>query len=986
MWRSFHRYWSFLLLVWATAGAEQASRLAIPEVGQHRPFLRYERPSYRNFAFDPFTNYEAHTWSARRAGIATRLNSSEVVQSQALWSPLGDYVTTGYDLFTWIERRQPEQRWGSELFKDWASWSDEFNNVVVASDGYGGWGYSAIVGDGLIARLTPLTLSMTDFNGLRLDVSLPRVKFTALGSRIARPNRESYLSSENAAEVEVNHSTLLAGGRAQADLGALRLGLNGVNLHAYNSTQPGNSTKGRLRADQPLYEWLIVRISDDAPADGRGGAVVQEVQLILNGQARPDLPPQVVRQQAGASSQVGRTLSSGAFVPVFYNSIGGPPEFYRGQEIPLYADYLYRLAHERGEDVSKDAHVEGLLANFALEDPGGVLHADREEQLVYLFDLGPEPHVESVEVEAVLGNDYRVEWSGLHLSKGGATASKVEQRLQATFYRTVLRARGSVEDRSNLRRVRFKVGENTAIFTYSADVHLALKGLEVSGEYARSAVYGRYPAHLERQSLFDASPRFANRGSAYFVNAVRWFERGQMGAEYFSMNPDFTTEMQTYLPKDFGYSSSRGYSPFAGLAKDTIIWRLVQDNEDGDRWKDIILGNVLGSPWSYDRRAERGNDGDGVFPGQDEDKDGIVDTDRNFNGIPDYEELFLMYEVEPPEYVYGLDRNHNDEPDHREDDLFPDHPYDADQRGYHLFGQVDLSRHGSVGVGRYAVKGLASGGRNRSTYALLNYRREDVARVRRLFFENHFRRVEDDIPDEFNEFSRAIGLERVDAVSSRNNGVVQNVVFDISRRQDLLFYQDSYVNETYLEGAFRPWSTLNWVQKLRSRVNWQQGGRLANDSFQRQRRLDFWTVTSRVDYTWQWGKLRVVPQFKFMLLRLQDQEADLALRSEYRMIPILKLRYPLMSRTTLQVGAQGWGPLPYRLKDRTEKRNSLEQRTAVVSLTNRSRYFGYDMYTIIGFSREELDFDERFQRFRNFDRWTLFVRNLIGFGEFGRLL
>ena len=111
----------------------------------------------------------------------------------------------------------------------------------------------------------------------------------------------------------------------------------------------------------------------------------------------------------------------------------------------------------------------------------------------------------------------------------------------------------------------------------------------------------------------------------------------------------------------------------------------------------------------------------------------------------------------------------------------------------------------------------------------------------------------------------------------------------------------------------------------------------------------------------------------------------MALRSDYRMIPILKLRYPLTSRTTLQVGAQGWGPLPYRLNDRTEKRNSLEQRTAVVSLTNRSRYFGYDMYTIIGFSREELDFDERFQRFRNFDRWTLFVRNLIGFGEFGRL-
>ena len=125
--------------------------------------------------------------------------------------------------------------------------------------------------------------------------------------------------------------------------------------------------------------------------------------------------------------------------------------------------------------------------------------------------------------------------------------------------------------------------------------------------------------------------------------------------------------------------------------------------------------------------------------------------------------------------------------------------------------------------------------------------------------------------------------------------------------------------------------SLSLVQKLRLRLNWQQGGRLANERFQRQRRLDFWAVTSRADYTYQWGKLRAVPQFKFLLLRLQDQEADQALRSEYRVIPILKLRYPLMSRTVLQAGVQGWGPVPYRLENRTQGRESLEQRTMVVT-------------------------------------------------------
>ena len=983
--RSICRYCCLALIVWATARAEESTRPAVLEVVGDRPFLRYERPPYRNFAFNHFTQYPDHTWGARTVGGQIGV-SVGIDRQQALYDPLGNYLANGFDLYSWIERRQPEQRFGSELFKDWSAWQHVFTNVVVGRDGYGDWGYSAFVGDGLMARFTPLTLSKTDLNGLRLDLSLPHVKFTAVGSRIARPNRESYLFSENVAEVEVDNSTFLLGTRAQAHIGRLRLGLNGVNLHPYDSTQPGNSMKGRLRTHrrpnlaQPLYQWLLVRFADDAPADGKGGAVVQEVQLILNGQERPDLRPHVVRHRAATPSQVGRTLSSGDFLPVFYNSLSGPRNYYLGREIPLYADYLYLLAHAEGADVGKETHLEGLLAGFALEDPERILRADGEEQLIYLFDLGREPYVESLQVEAVLGNDYRVEWAGVYLTPSNETASQLEQRFSSTFYRPARRARGSVEDGSNFRRVRFEVGENTAIFTYSADAHLELPGLEVSGEYARSAVYRRYPAHLEGSPLFASSPRFAHRGSAYFVNAVHWFGRGRAGAEYFSMNPDFTTEMETYLPKDFGYRSSRGYSPHAGLSNSTIIWRLVQDNEDGDRYPDVLLGNVLGSPQAGAR------DLDGVFLGQDEDNDGVVDTDRNFNGLPDYDENFMMYWVEPNEYVYGLDRNHNDEPDQREDDWVADYPHDPDQRGFHLFGQVDLSRHWSLGAGRYAVEALAGGGRNHSTYALLTYQREAVARRQRLLFENYFRRVEDDIPDEFIQFSRTVELIRINEYSSGFSGVVQELAGGLKRHADQLFYQDSYVNETYMEGQFRPWSTLRLVQKLRLRLNWQQQGQLANDRFQRGRRLDLWAVTSRADYTWQWGKLRVVPQFKVLLLRLADQEAGVDLRSEYRVIPILKLRYALMNRTVLQAGVQGWGPLPYRLEDRIRKRESLEQRTAIFTLTNRSRYFGYDMHTIIGLRQEELDFDNRFQRFRNFDGWSFFVRNLIGFTEFGQLL
>ena len=64
-------------------------------------------------------------------------------------------------------------------------------------------------------------------------------------------------------------------------------------------------------------------------------------------------------------------------------------------------------------DVSGDTNLEGLVALFDVESPDEVLRADGEEQLVFMFDLRQEPLIESVEVEALLGNDYRVEVSFL---------------------------------------------------------------------------------------------------------------------------------------------------------------------------------------------------------------------------------------------------------------------------------------------------------------------------------------------------------------------------------------------------------------------------------------------------------------------------------------------------------------------------------------------------------------------------------------------
>ena len=980
MWRT---RWGLLLALALVGREADGSDSFVSEVDQPRPYLRLQRPSYDNYAIEHYQNYLGHTFPYRDI-------------PKARYDALGNNLITGYDLYGWNELRTEGLKYGSSIFKQSGgtslTWINVFDYVVAGRDGYGDWGYHLIVGDALDARLTPLTLSKVNFNGMRFDLATPHLKFTGVASRQERPKDET--SAVGDAFQPLTHfaddSTLLLGTRAQAEFGALQLGLNWVNQHVYQSTRTtGNSLKGRLKPDQPTMDWIVVRFRDDSPDDGVGGAAVQDLQLMINDQVRPDLVPQVISHIGEPPIQVGFVSAvTGAFTPLGYDrfsaSSAATPYFnefyYRNRDFPLFADYLARLDHEAGIDVSKQANIPGIESLYTVESPQQMLQADGEKQVVFLFDISREPDVQLVAVEALLANDYLVDVAMLYTKS--TTANFYADRFSGTYYQTVRRSKGNIRDLSNLRRVRFDVGENTGNFVYSADANLTLSGIEISAEYARSSVYSRYPARIDGQTAFDSAPRFADRGAAYFLNAVRRFGHGLIGAELFSINPGFQTEMRTFLH----FENSFWLSHLDGTLNDYMYWQTVDDNDDGDRYPDIKYGNPPGVP-----RDRVGTDLDGVWVNQDTDNDGAPDTNRNLNRLPDYEEPFLMFDVEPNSYVYGLDRNNNDEPDPREDDAEVDYPYEYDERGYHLFGQWKLTQHWSAAAGRYDINEIAGSGHNRSTYGHVSYRQKAQGRLRSLFFESGLRKIQDDIADEIMVFDDDAGPRDVQFGSRgiaysrpvlQGFGLPVHMVVDFL--PDQLFYRDSIVSDTYVQGRLVPWSSLEFVQKLRGRFNWQQGGKVHGGIFQRQRRVDFWTSASRIQYVWRWGKLMVTPQYKLMLLRLVDRERDVRLESELRSIPILRVEYPLLSRTNLRIGIQGLGPVPYRRRDDTSKRNSFEQRTAFVSLTNSSRYFGYDLVTTMGFNADKIKYDSAFLDDRNIHLRTFFVRVLLGFTEFGR--
>ena len=165
-----------LVLLWAIVPSlAETPRLGIPEILPSQDFLWRQLPQYNNYAFQGYSNYPDHTFP-----YADR--------PRAFYDSFGDPLITGYDLYDWTERRTLGQEYGSSIFKDRNQWSTVFDFLVVGRDSYNDWGYSAIIGDGLIARFTPLTLSQVDFNGTRFDLATPYARFTFLGSRIERPH------------------------------------------------------------------------------------------------------------------------------------------------------------------------------------------------------------------------------------------------------------------------------------------------------------------------------------------------------------------------------------------------------------------------------------------------------------------------------------------------------------------------------------------------------------------------------------------------------------------------------------------------------------------------------------------------------------------------------------------------------------------------------------------------------------------------------
>jgi hypothetical protein len=553
-----------------------------------------------------------------------------------------------------------------------------------------------------------------------------------------------------------------------------------------------------------------------------------------------------------------------------------------------------------------------------------------------------------------VAGDYRIGARQVHRY---TVVGEIEDEVRSTP--VVTRSRSDGDGSVAAQEIGFEYGLSSAMNVGGFNGELALGGLDVQWEYARTLTHFQFP---EKQ----IGVRSSYAGSAGFVRATQNWWRMTFGGEYFAVSPQYSSYAldsgdyregnavvgddkdfitAPYMGSTFGFYFNEGqnnvYQP--GHNKPNLSYPLVEDNDDDDQYQDQTLN---------DRPFENPSQGlmAGVYPGWDLDEDGVPDYNRNRNQIPDYLEPFFKYWQEEQVFYWGDDFNHNGVLDYFEDDSLPDYPYYKDEKGTHLFADFHAPLRGlSFRLGRFRIDQISGSGRNHVAYLSGTYRRVFPGRGR-LRWEHQIQSVEDDIPNSTFRY-RIKDEARLDAE------------YQSDFIQDLLAMRNSLVNRGYIGTRWMPLSGLNLHNNLRYELNHQKQTVFADGTGQESDNLNTWALVNKVDYTWAWRRLGIRPMFKHTLL-VQDADegtgpGGVARRRDVtELVPILRADYRFTDRTSIEVGAEGFPFLKERFLDRENESLDRSSNTYLAQIKMKGVSGGFNVFIITGMQYTKDEFDE----------------------------
>ena len=556
----------------------------------------------------------------------------------------------------------------------------------------------------------------------------------------------------------------------------------------------------------------------------------------------------------------------------------------------------------RGSELGFNPTVEGGFQRL------GYLAADGEEAIILTYDFrdpsynGPDlSTIRRAQIELALANDY-------HVEIGSDRQTNLPDR--QPVYLTLKRAAGNVRDGSNLRLLRFDYGLPTAndIAGFTFEVQDVL-GFSFYGEFDRSRQFRKYP-----NRAFNTHRTAQEVGDAWMMNLSRqsypWFLFG----EAYSMDHNYATTTLISSPSgDIDYTDPT-----------TSYYEWVEDNDDQDSKPD------------WQRLNQFGPDLD-IFPGWDENNDFISDFNQNDtefrpNFIPDYEEPFLRYNADRPEFLFGVDMNNNLWIDRFENDEEPDFPYDRNRRGGNGYLGVHLTPEMQLTVGHKQERMLSAKREDRGTYGQFTLD-SDLPGLGRWRFYAQSKKVKDDIPDDLVQWVQPEGAP----------GALQRI-------PDPLAAPDTWINTAYLGFDYTGIKGLTLGNKLKYQV-WHQ----LQDQPDFREDYRFFGMINKGEYPHTLGRVTLSPKLKNELRLESPLIKNDPSRRENTLIFFLLARTRFLVRSEVQAGfeytlfSQLRDPVPAGLQD------DFSEAVWALQFSNTGDYMGYKLTTQLGLRASRID-------------------------------
>ena len=908
--------------------------------------------NYQNYSFRGFDNY----------------NIIEERRNRWSYNEFGDRISKmRHSASVWNERYSGDGTHSMTATNNYinAISSGNTDGVWLAKESTDDWAVSVIGAGALRAKFTPLTLSIPNINGMKVDFQSANTTLSILNS--APMNSATY------------GGVTLRGGTFRRKIGILTIGATYVNQYSVQGNrQGGDDWYGTVNNYAPVPLILAIRFLDDSPDDNSGGAVVHNIRIKVDGKYRDDIIPTIIRDDiTREKTTVNINPTEVGYLRLSSQVMNAKPNHDHmslNESIPKYADYLYYIDYMKGQNikkVSKDFNASLASQYYQLVDPNSKIQADGTETITYWYDVSSiNTNVNRIEAEATVANDYRIQVSTVGTREIGGGHDKTGKNLtyyQTDFWRTVAQADGNVKDNSNLATVKVDFGLQVATMIYGVDASIDYRGLKITGEFVTNSNHYMFPdgkpGDGEPAIITSGMPartghKWSESDNAYYVTLEKSWKNIGVAGEIFKMGKFYKPWLDYKLPKtQFGGYNSRN---------DTVRLPLIEDNDDDDLYPDTMF-----SSRTFGYRIYSLEDPDGVFPGNDQDNDGVADNNKNNNDLPDYEEPFLLFDSDPDEFVFGNDFNNNNIPDFREDDMKLDTPYDLDRKGYHFHLTYSPAKSVNLITGTMRTTGVGLDTRNYDDYVKLQVT-YDFFDIGRFYAEYRYEEIQDNIRDSYMQVSTKIRTDYLlPGITTTIGRFTRDVYFDE------LEYKNSKVNRIYLNSAIRALPSITIENHVKFEKNKQLKGILFDSTYQQEESLNTLAIINKVIYTKKFGRWIFSPGIKMRFYK--KDRSDIPRPGDYYVtrIPLVMFRYELTPMTKVSFGLQGLPKFEFDHKDFVQSENDFKMKTYMMEISNRTTYFGYDIWAATGVKVNDVDY-QGIREFESLKSSTVFVNVFLG--------